>query len=397
MLVFGVVLGLPGTVLGLPETVAELGLTLTSRGTLISALFVGLLVGCLLSGAVVDALGYRASLAVSLGLVAIAMPLLAMARTAVLAGTAIVALGVAAAGVNTASNALSSDFFPGERARRMNRLAILAGIGGLTMPVAISLSSAGVSWRTIVVAGGALSALLALACAWVPPMDTGRLKAAPTSLKAAPTSLNAAPTSLGQRHSPLWAIRRFAGQPGFAWLGLALLLGGGNEAALAGWISTYVQAAGFSASAATWVLASHWLGLIVARTLLSPRVERVKTAAIVRSAIAGAVCVALFVVVRAQGWLAISPFVIGFSIALIVPTTLALAGDRYPGNTGALFGLLLTLLQVGGIALPATIGLVSDRAGLRPGVSVIALSCLCIAGVVRLALHRDQVESGSTS
>ncbi len=374
----------------MPETVAELGLTLTSRGTLISALFVGLLVGCLLSGAVVDALGYRASLAVSLGLVAIAMPLLAMARTAVLAGTAIVALGVAAAGVNTASNALSSDFFPGERARRMNRLAILAGIGGLTMPVAISLSSAGVSWRTIVVAGGALSALLALACAWVPPMDTGRLK-------AAPTSLNAAPTSLGQRHSPLWAIRRFAGQPGFAWLGLALLLGGGNEAALAGWISTYVQAAGFSASAATWVLASHWLGLIVARTLLSPRVERVKTAAIVRSAIAGAVCVALFVVVRAQGWLAISPFMMGFSIALIVPTTLALAGDRYPGNTGALFGFLLTLLQVGGIVLPATVGLVSDRAGLGSGVSVIALSCLCIAGVVRLALHRDQVESGSTS
>ena len=158
-----------------------------------------------------------------------------------------------------------------------------------------------------------------------------------------------------------------------------------------------MQAEGFSASAATWVLASHWLGLIVARTLLSPRVERVKTAAIVRSAIAGAVCVALFVVFRAPGWLAIGPFVIGFSIALIVPTTLALAGDRYPGNTGALFGLLLTLLQVGGIALPATIGFVSDRAGLRPGLSVVVLSCLCVAGVVRLALHRDQVESGSTS
>ena len=140
---------------------------------------------------------------------------------------------------------------------------------------------------------------------------------------------------------------------------------GGNEAALAGWISTYVQAEGFSASAATWVLASHWLGLIVARALLSPRVERVKTTAIVCGAIAGAVCVALFVVFRAPGWLAIAPFAIGFSIALVVPTTLALAGDRYPGNTGALFGFLLTLLQVGGIAIPATIGLVADRAG-RP-------------------------------
>jgi DHA1 family bicyclomycin/chloramphenicol resistance-like MFS transporter len=375
MLVFGMVLGLPGTVLGLPETVAELGLTLTSRGTLISALFVGLLVGCLLSGAVVDALGYRASLALSLGLVAMAMPLLAMARTAVLAGTAIIALGLAAAGVNTASNALSSEFFPGDRARRMNRLAILAGIGGLTMPVAISLSSAGGSWRTIVVAGGALSALLALACAWVPPLKS-----------PAPP-----------RQSLSDVIRRFAGQPGFAWLGLALLLGGGNEAALAGWISTYVQAEGFSASAATWMLASHWLGLILARVLLSPLVERVKAAAIMRSAIAGAVCVAAFVVVGAREWLAVGPFVIGFAIALVVPTTLALSGDRHPGNTGALFGLLLTLVQVGGIALPATIGFVSDRAGLRPGLSVLVLSYLCVAGVVRLALRRNRVESGSTS
>src|SRR5687768_7087798 len=240
MLVYGIVLGLPGTVLGLPETAAELGLTLTSRGTLISALFVGLLVGCLLSGAVVDALGYRASLALSSGLVAGAMPLLAFARTAVLAGVAIVALGVAAAGVNTASNALSSDLFPGERARRMNRLAILAGIGGLTMPVATVLSSAAVSWRTIVIVGGGLAALVALACAWVPPL----------------TSSASRPHSLGD------AVRRFSGQPGFAWLAAALLLGGGVEAALAGWMSTYLQADGFGATASTWMLASHWLGLI---------------------------------------------------------------------------------------------------------------------------------------
>jgi fucose permease len=375
MLVYGIVLGLPGTVLGLPETAAELGLTLTSRGSLISALFVGLLVGCLLSGAVVDALGYRASLAISSGLVAIAMPLLAFARTAVLAGAAITALGVAAAGVNTASNALSSDLFPRERARRMNRLAILAGIGGLTMPVATVVSSAVVSWRTIVVAGGVMAALVALACAWVPPL----------------------PSPVSPSQSARDAVRRFARQPGFLWLCAALLLGGGNEAALAGWTSTYLQAAGFTASASTWVLASHWLGLIVARVALSPQVERAKAAAIVRSAMAGALCVAIFVLVRHHGVLAVAPFVIGFAIALVVPTTLALSGDRYPGNTGALFGVLLTLLQVGGIALPSTIGFISDRAGLRPGLSVVVLSYLCVAVLVRLALRADRVESGSTS
>jgi len=375
MLVYGIVLSLPGTVLGLPEAAAELGLTLTSRGSLISALFGGLLLGSLLSGPIVDAIGYRASLALSSGLVALAMPLLAVMRTPLLAGMTIVALGVASAGMNTASNALSSDLFPGQRARRMNRLAILVGIGGVMMPITTVVSSVVVSWRTVVVAGGVLAALVALACAWVP----------------------AATASVSPRHSIGHAIRRVARQPGFVWLAAALLLGGGNEAALAGWISTYLQAAGLSASASTWLLASHWLGLIVARLMLSPRVERTKAVSVVRSALAGAVSVAVFVLVGGQVWLAVMPFVIGCAIALVVPTMLALAGDRYPGNMSALFGLLLTLLQVGGIALPAAIGFISDRVGVRPGVSLIAFSCLVVALLARPAPHKDRVESSSTS
>ena len=374
MLVYGIILSLPGTVLGLPETAAELGLTLTSRGSLISALFVGLLFGSLLSGSIVDALGYRASLALSAGLVAFALPLLAVARTPVLAGVVILALGTASAGMNTASNALSSDLFPGERARRMNRLAILVGVGGVMMPVTTVIASVIVSWRTVVVAGGVLAAAVAVACAWVPSAPAG-----------------VPPHSLGQ------AVRRFARLPGFMWLAAALLLGGGNEAALAGWISTYLQAAGFSASASTWVLASHWVGLIVARVTLSPRVERTKAAAVVRAAIAGAVCVAVFVLVRSPAWLAVMPFVIGCAIALTVPTMLALAGDAYPRHPGALFGLLLTLLQVGGIALPSAIGFISDRAGLRVGLSGIVVSCLLVALFVRLALRENRIESSSTS
>jgi DHA1 family bicyclomycin/chloramphenicol resistance-like MFS transporter len=375
MLVYGIVLSLPGTVLGLPETVAELGLTLTCRGSLISALFVGLLIGSVLSGPLVDALGYRASLALSSGLVALAMPLLAVMRTPLLAGATIVALGLAAAGMNTASNALSSDLFPGERATRMNRLAILVGIGGVMMPVTTVVSSVLVSWRAVVVAGGVLAAFVALACAWVPPV----------------TTITAQPQSLAL------ALRRFARRPGFVWLAAALLLGGANEAALAGWISTYLQAEGFSASAATWILASHWVGLIVARSLLSPRVERTKATAVFRSAVVGALSVAVFVLVGGGVWLAVMPFVIGCAIALVVPTMLALAGDRYPGNMSALFGLLLTLLQVGGIALPGAIGFISERAGLRAGVSLIAVSCLLVAVLVRLARHPDQVRSSSTS
>jgi MFS transporter, DHA1 family, multidrug resistance protein len=363
MLVFGIVLGLPGTVLSQPDTVAELGLTLTGRGTLISALFVGLLVGSLFSGPLVDTLGYRAALAVSTGFVAIALPLLAAARTGPLAGAALAALGVAAAGINTSANALSSDLFPAERARRLNRLGILAAVGGLLMPAATVLASPAVSWRTVAIVGAALSALLTVAC-----------------LRAAPLSSTA-----HRSHSAFAAARVVARQPGFVWLGLALLLGGGIEAAMAGWTSSFLVATGFSASAATWSLSFHWLGLILARAVLSPRVENSKAATIVLCALLAGASVAGFVVTSSTVLLAIGPFVIGIAIGLIVPTTLALSGDRYPGNTAALFGLLLTLLQIGGIALPAAIGVVADRGGLRHGLSIIVVSCLCVAGATHLA------------
>lgn len=150
---------------------------------------------------------------------------------------------------------------------------------------------------------------------------------------------------------------------------------------MAGWTSTFLTSVGFSAEAATWALSSHWLGLIVGRLLFSGRVDRVKRAAIVRAAVAGAVCVLLFVIARAPAALAAGPFVIGVAIAVIVPTSLAFAGDRHPGNPGTLFGALLTLAQVGGIVLPALIGAVAERAGVRAGLSILGLNCLLVAVV----------------
>ena len=92
------------------------------------------------------------------------------------------------------------------------------------------------------------------------------------------------------------------------------------------------------------------------------------------------------------------PFVIGCAIALVVPTMLALAGDRYPGNTGA-------LVRAAADA-PSGRGHRASR-GNRfrrpiapacvPACLSSSFSCLCVALLVRLALHGDQVESWSTS
>lgn len=369
MFVFGMMLGLPGTVLGQPETVAQFGLTLADRGLLIATLFAGLLVGSFLSGALVDSLGQRLALVVSSLLVAVALPLLASASNAAVASSVLFALGAAAASINTASNAISSELFPEERARRMNGIAIMVGLGGLTMPTATVLASELVSWRAVVVGGGVLSAVVAIL--GVRPLDIPRLKGSdPTGSRSGLTSTSA-------------ALRQFARQPGFAWFLLLILLAGANEASMAGWTSTFVIASGFSASQATAVLSSHWLGLILSRASFSSRVDQAKAVAVERSAALSALAVLVLVLSGSPSLALIGPFVVGMCMALVMPTSLALAGERIRGNPGALFGVLLTVAQVGGIVLPASIGLVAEQTSVPLGLSLLVVSFGAITLIVR--------------
>jgi len=363
MFVFGMILGLPGTVLGLPETVQQFGLTLADRGLLISTLFTGLLFGSLLSGPFVDALGQRASLIVSSALVALCLPMFATASSAVLAASALFALGLASASINTASNALSSELFPEERGRRMNGIAIMVGLGGIAMPTATVLASHLVSWRAVVVGGGVLSALVALS-GLIPialPQRSSRVKGS----------------------DPITALRQFAKQPAFALFLLLIMLGGGNEASMAGWTSSFVSASGLSSSVATWVLSSHWLGLILSRALFSNRVDRAKETAVERSAVLSALVLLVLVVFTSPVVVMFGPFVVGMCIALVMPTCLALAGERIQGNPGALFGGLLTLAQIGGMVLPAAIGLVAQYTSVRLGLALLIGSYGVIALLVR--------------
>src|SRR5262245_39761033 len=294
MFVFGMILGLPGTVLGQPDTVAQFGLTLADRGLLISTMFAGLLIGSLLSGPLVDTMGQRVALVVSSALVALFRPLLAFAASGIVAASALLALGVASASINTASNAISSELFADERARRMNGIAIMVGLGGLAMPTATVLAEELVSWRGVIVGGGVLSAVVAIL--GVRPVDITMLKGSdPTGSIA--------------------ALRQFSRQPGFAWFLLLVLLAGGNEASMAGWTSTFVIASGFSASAATGVLSSHWLGLILSRALFSGRVDRAKANAVERSAVLSALTLLVLVVGESSLLVAIGPFVVGVCMA----------------------------------------------------------------------------------
>jgi hypothetical protein len=137
---------------------------------------------------------------------------------------AIAALGVAAAGVNTASNALVVDLFPGDRARRHEpsgdpgRHRRTDDADGHSPGV-----SGGLMANEVVVSGGVMGCVGGTGVCVGAARDIADLVSAFERGKR----FGALPASLAS-----------------VWLCAALLLGGGNEAAMAGWISTYLQAAG---------------------------------------------------------------------------------------------------------------------------------------------------------
>jgi fucose permease len=363
MLVFGMILALPATVIGLPEFTGRFQLTLAARGTFIAALFSGLLVGSILSGAVVDRAGYRRAIAGSTAAIALLLPVFALADTFGLALGALCGVGLSSATLNTAANALSSDLFPEERGRRMTLLAMAFSVGGLLLPTAIAAAAHLVSWRTVIFAGAALAAAIAATALFAPGVAA-------------------------VRHAPAGAgLRTVLRQPGISRFCLLLACGAANEGVFAGWTSSYLSASGFSPVVATWGLSSHWLGLLVGRVVFARRVDHAKAAAIIRGALSGAAVLLVLILVPVPAILSLGPFVVGVAIAVVVPTSLALAGERSAGNAGALFGLLLTMAQVGGMVLPPLIGVVAEATSLRLALVLGVANAVIIA---RLALESSR-------
>jgi fucose permease len=369
MFVFGTLTGLPGALLTLPDVVQGFGLTLADRGTLIASLFAGLFAGSVLSGPVSAALGTRRTFVASAVLVAMSLPLIGLATGLGTAAAALAAAGLAAAGINTTSNVLVSDAYPDARGHRLSIMSVAVAVGGLAMPVAAGAIAGRMSWTVLVFGASAVAAVVAAA--------TFRLHA-PASAQGAPVRL-----------ADVGATLR---QPGFGVVALLILLSAGNDVTMAGWTSTYLLGQGFSPQAAAWALSSYWFGLIAGRLALSRFVDRDKLRAVAATAAAGALLTLVLALASAPAVLAAVPFFVGVSISLLVPTELAVAGERSPGNAGMVFGVMMTAAQVGAMALPALVGVVAERAGLRSGMALLVVTSASIA-VLAARARRPQVPS----
>ncbi len=362
MFVFGVVLLLMGSLL------PSLEVNYVQAGSLGSFPLAGILAATILVGPVLDTVGAKPVLAAALAMVAGAVGLIPSLHTYAALAVAALVYGFGGGVLNTATNALVADLSASGRGAALNMLGFSFSLGALASPLLMS---------TVGGRFGAASVLHILA------IGTG-LILVPVLLSRFP-----APTYAGTR---LAELLRVLSHP-LVWLfGALLFFESASENSMFVWTGKIVAGVFHSApERANWALAgltaaigAGRLGAALLLSVLGSRRTMLLSTAIT---VTGAM---LAFNSREFSVAVLGVSVIGLGLASIYPTALGVAGDRFPRQTGTVFGAIMAVSLVGGTAGPSICGTLAAT-GLRNILWVPMISALAVA-VLTIAVTKERPE-----
>jgi len=324
MFVFGVVLLLMGSLL---PTFKVSG---ARAGSLGSIPLIGILTATILIGPILYKVGAKPALAAGLTLIVVGMAVMPSLTSYTPMAVAAFAYGLGGGVLNTATNALVSDLSASGRGVALNLLGFSFSLGAIAAPLLLSWAAERSALPTVLrflAAAPAILFVLILPLRFPAPAHSG---------------------------VPLRHLLKVLHHPLVWLLGALLFFESGNENCMFVWSGKVVGdvlhvaagradlalAALSTALGAGRLLAVLWLKWLGSRAML------LLSTAIM---IAG---VAVVLVYGTFGGVVTGFAVIGLGMSAIFPTTLGLAGDRFPDETGTVFGAIMTVALAGGAAGP---------------------------------------------
>jgi fucose permease len=327
------------------------GLTLAAIGLIVPAGAVGGIVGTLLAGVGSDVLGRRRLVWLAALLLAAAVALAAGATRWLVFVLGLILVNVAQGALSTGINAMIADAKRTARARALNLLHGVYGIGAALSPLIIgSLIDHGLLWRWVM--GG--TGLLWLAYSLVVHQfyRAERLDAPGSPVQ---------PLNLGMlRERPFLALFLIA----FIYNGVAV--------SLLTWIAVFTQkSAGFSTFVSVSMISVFYVALTIGRFVCAVVAERLGYAGTLLLLAFGITLTYPLVVLGSHPLVVgAGVFLTGLSLSGLFPTTLADGARRYPAQTGIVTGTLNAALMLGSLIPPLWTGFVAGMAGLQLALGV---------------------------
>jgi MFS transporter, FHS family, glucose/mannose:H+ symporter len=335
-------LGIVMTFLGpmLPLLSARWSLTDAGAGMLIFAEFFSSMFGMLLSGVLVQRLGYRITLIIGLVLMAVGMTLLASGPF-LLGITAVSTLGVGYGVTSPAGNLRTAEINPASSASALNVINAVWGVGAMSAPVLVEIAQR--AHRPSVFLYGTAAALLILLLALAPT------RFVPDVRTEVPSSQPGSP--------PLWR------SPLLPLICLLFFVYVGTETSFGGWVATYAHRVETGMSPlATMAPSFFWGALLFGRALAPIALKFHPETTVARGGLVTALLGAL-TLVTAQGLpLVIAGTVLaGLGLASIFPISVSLLPDWFADSARQASSLVFASGNMGGAVIPWVLGVVSAR------------------------------------
>jgi MFS transporter, FHS family, glucose/mannose:H+ symporter len=365
ILLFGIVMTSLGAIL--PGVIERFGVGAAEAGSLLAIMSVGIVIGSVVFGPIVDRYGYKGLLIAGTVLVILGLEGLAFAPSFSWLRPAALLIGLGGGVINGGTNALVADISEDGRSAGLSYLGIFFGIGAFGVPFAMGSLQNALSPTAIIAVVGAMFVIPVVYFAAIrfpqPKLPQG---------------------------VPLKAATKLTSDGVLIMMALLLFLQSGMEIAVGGWTATYfTEVIALEAGTAIYFLSLFWAGMMLARIILGSILKRRSPEVVFFVFIGIALTGALLLLASTELPLAASGiFLIGAGLAAGFPIVLGFVGDRYPHVSGTAFSLVLVIALAGGSVMPYLAGVLADASGLRLSFGLVPAALVGQAVLLALLIPR---------
>lgn len=354
---FGISMVIIGSIL--PVLKVRFGMTDIEAGGLFSVLPIGLLIGSVSFGPIVDRFGYRGVLSVASLFLAMGFMGIAYSPTVSLLCMCIFFFGMGGGAINGGTSALVSDLSEG-RAKiiNLNWLGLFYGVGAFSMPFALSRVSDD-SLIVVLLIAAVLSILSALGFLIIKY-----------------------PISVEKEKVSIRLIPQFIKNKLFMTIAFYLFFQSAFEAMVNNWsVSYFIDALGTEQNKALVALSYSVLGLIAMRLLIGSVFKKMNHHKIIALSLALLAMGTLGLIVRISVINSLGMILLGAGLASGFPVMLGLVGEMFKEISGTAFSFAMLIALTGNTIINYLIGVLTNTYGMRVYMYVVAAVVLFMVSI----------------
>lgn len=344
---FGISMVIIGSIL--PVLKSRFGMTDIEAGGLFTILPIGLLIGSVLFGPIVDKFGYRGVLSVASLFLAIGFLGIAHAPSIFLLTVCIFFFGIGGGTINGATSALVSDLSEGKaKIINLNWLGMFYGVGAFSMPLVLSLISDN---KLVVVLN--VAAILSL-------------------LSGVIFLLIKYPLTVEKEKVTLKVIPTFVKNKLFMTITFYLFFQSAFEAIVNNWsVSYFIDTLGIEQGKALVALSYSVLGLIVMRLLIGSVLKNLNHNKLIFLSLLLFVLGSAGLLMNGYLFNSIGMFVLGAGLAPGFPVMLGIVGEMFKEVSGTAFSFAMFIALIGNTIINYTTGLLTNYYGMQAYIFVV--------------------------